>query len=168
MFVDFCKAFDSVNRNAMLHTLSNYDVLEEIINAIAVVYNNPSCFVQTPGGPTELFATTAGILQGKTLPPFFFVIVVDYVLRQSVDNINHYGLFIGLRSSRLSYKHLTDLENGDDLALVAEQIMSDQQLLVSLENAAAKVGHVLKAKRRNACLSIKTLATKQSFYETAR
>ena len=95
----------------------------------------------------EAFPTTAGILQGNTLAPFLFVIVVDYVLRQSVDNINHYGLLIGSRSGRLSYKHLTDLDYADDLALVAEQITSSWELLVSLESAAAKVGRILNAKK---------------------
>ena len=59
MFVDFGKAFDSVNRNTMLHILSNYGVPEEI--AIVVMYDKPSCFVQTPDGPTEAFPKTAGI-----------------------------------------------------------------------------------------------------------
>ena len=142
MFVAFRKAFDNVNRNAMLHILSNYGVPEEIINAITV-------FVQTPGGPTEALLTTAGILQGDTLAPFLFVIIVDYVLRQSVDNINRYGPLIGRRFGRLSYKHLTDLDYADNLALVAEQITSAHELLVSLENAAAKVDLILDAKRKS-------------------
>ena len=45
MFVDFCKAFDIVSRNAMLHKLYDYGVPEEIINAIAVMCDNPSRFV---------------------------------------------------------------------------------------------------------------------------
>ena len=69
---------------------------------------------------------------------------MGYVLRQSVDRINHYGLHIGRLSGRLSYKHPTDL---NDLALEAEQIMSVQELLVSLGNAAAKVGLTLNAKK---------------------
>ena len=99
---------------------------EQIINAIAVMYDNPSGFVQTPDGPTAAFPTTAGVLQDDTLASFLFVIVVDYVLRQSVDNIDHYGLLLGRRCGRLSYKHLTDLDYADDLALVAEQITSAQ------------------------------------------
>ena len=83
VFVDLCKAFDSVDRNATLHMLSNYGVPGEIINAIPVMYDNRSCFVQTPDGLTGAFPTTAGILQGDTLAPFLFVIVVDYVLSQS-------------------------------------------------------------------------------------
>ena len=45
VFVDFSKAFDSVNRKAMLHILLNYGISEEIVNAIAIIYVNPSSFV---------------------------------------------------------------------------------------------------------------------------
>ena len=56
----------------MLHILSNYGVPEEIIKAISVMFNNPTCLVQTPDGPTEAFTTTTGILRGNTLAPFLF------------------------------------------------------------------------------------------------
>ena len=62
MFVAFSKAFDSVNRKAMLHILLNYGITEEIVNAIASMYDNPSSFVQTLDGPTKEFFTTTGIL----------------------------------------------------------------------------------------------------------
>lgn len=70
---------------------------------------------------------------------------MDYILRQSVDNINHYGLHIRRPSGRLSYKYLTDLDYADDLALVPEQISFAQELLVSLEYAA--LGLILYAKK---------------------
>ena len=41
VFVDFSKAFDSVNRKTMLHILLNYGIREEIVNAISIIYDNP-------------------------------------------------------------------------------------------------------------------------------
>ena len=84
VFVDFSKAFDSVNRKAMLHILLNYGIPEEIVNAIAIMYDNPSSFVQTLDGPTKEFFTITGILQGDTLGPYLFVIIVDYLVRQLI------------------------------------------------------------------------------------
>ena len=96
MFVDFSKAFDGVNRKAMLHILVNYGISEEIVNAIAIMYDNPSSFVQTVDGPTKdlEFFTTTGILQGDTLAPYLFVIVFDYLLRQSIDTLKSKGIDI--------------------------------------------------------------------------
>ena len=37
---------------------------------------------------TDIFSIPAGILQGDTLAPFLFIIVIDYVMRASIDNKN--------------------------------------------------------------------------------
>ena len=49
--VDFSKAFDRVNRKIMLHILLNYGVPDEIVKAIAIMYDNPSSFVHKHGRP---------------------------------------------------------------------------------------------------------------------
>ena len=45
----------------------------------------PDKKVVTPDGDTEEFEITAGVLQGDTLAPFIFVIVLDYVLRKAIS-----------------------------------------------------------------------------------
>ena len=148
VFVDFAKAFDSVDRKALLHILYNYGIPDETVKAIAIMYNNPSTFVDSPDSPTKEFVTTAGILQGDTLAPFLFVIVVDYILRQSIDCLDSKGLTIKpTQSRRLKSKHLTDLDYADDIALTADHLQDAQDLLTCLENAAAKVGLFLNAKK---------------------
>lgn len=109
------------------------------------MYENPTNFVRSHDGPTKEFPTTAGILQGDTLAPFLFVIVVDYALRQSVDTIRDKGLMVGRRSGRQSGKYITDLDYADDVALITEHITSAQTLLISFEEAAAKIGLTKKA-----------------------
>ena len=148
VFVDFSKAFDSVNRNVMLRILLNYGIPEETLKAIAIMYSNPSSFVQSMDGPTKEFLTTAGILQGDTLAPYLFVIVVDYILRQSVDTMKEKGIDIKPgSSSRAKNKHITDLDYADDIALTATLLKDAQDLLASLEDASAKVGLFLNSKK---------------------
>lgn len=148
VFVDFSKAFDSVNRKAMLHILLNYGIPQETVNAIAIMYDNPTSFVQTLDGPTKEFLTTAGILQGDTLAPYLFVIVVDYILRQSIDPFKSKGIDImPNKTSREKNKYLTDLDYADDIALTAVLLHDVQYLLSSLEDASAKVGLFLNAKK---------------------
>ena len=36
--------------------------------------------VGSPDGDTEYFDIVAGVLQGDTLPPYLFIICLDYVL----------------------------------------------------------------------------------------
>ena len=113
------------------------------------MYDNPSSFVvQSMDGPTKEFLTTTRILQGDTLALFLCVIVVDYILRQSLDPIYDKGLTIKRsRSRRHRGLRLTDLDYADDLALTADQLCDAQDLLTSLKNAAARVGLLLNTKK---------------------
>ena len=140
-FVDFRKAFDSISRQAIFDILPLYGILELIFQAIKSLYINTEATVITPDEETEFFEITAGVLQGGTLAPFIFVIVLDYILRLSLDNLNDRGLQIQPRRSRRHpAHHLTDLDFADDLALTTELVEDAEALLQSLEKAAALIG----------------------------
>ena len=55
IFVDFKKAFDSINRVTMLHILEAYGIPEVIIQTIALTYKDTHAKVITPDGETENF-----------------------------------------------------------------------------------------------------------------
>ena len=42
--------------------------------------------VLTPEGLTELFNIIAGVLQGDTLAPYLFILVVDYCMKLTLEN----------------------------------------------------------------------------------
>ena len=141
VFVDFSKAFDSVDRERMFEILKLYGIPDKIVSAIKVLYSNTTSTILSPDGETSPFSILAGILQGDTLAPFLFIIVVDYVLRMSVDNISSKGLEITpRRSSRYPAKHLTDTDFADDIALISESLVNAQSLLNALEQASNCVG----------------------------
>ena len=148
IFIDFSKAFDSISRSKMFHILSLYGIPLQIIDPMKIVYEKASCVVQSLDGTTEPFLTFQGVLQGDTLAPYLFVIVVDYILRQSVDNIHTNGITIKKQTSRRHpSKHLTDLDYADDMALISDTLPKAQELLNSLEKASNKVGLFLNAKK---------------------
>ncbi|MCP4491873.1 MAG: reverse transcriptase family protein [Gammaproteobacteria bacterium] len=139
VFVDFSKAFDSINRDAMFHILHLYGIPPPIIQAIKVMYTNSSSRVRTSDGLTEAFLTLIGVLQGDTLAPLLFIIVLDYVLRQSMKE--DYGLtLIQRRTARVPGLTVTDLDYADDLSLLSDSLEKAQSLLNELETAAATVG----------------------------
>ena len=141
IFVDFSKAFDSVNRDTMFEILELYGIPKEIIEAIKVLYTNTQATVLTPDGETDPFGILAGILQGDTLAPFLFIIVIDYIMRVSVDSIPENGLLYQPRkSSRYPALYVTDADFADDIALLSDNLQGAQALLSSLESAANCVG----------------------------
>ena len=80
VFIDFCKAFDSISHKAMFSILSAYGVPPRLLDPIKQMYSNLQAKVVTPDGETDFFKINAGVMQGDTLAPFLFVL--DYALRQ--------------------------------------------------------------------------------------
>ena len=159
IFVDFSKAFDSVDRSKMFEILKLYGIPNEIIEAIRVMYTDTSSTILSTDGETPSFPIMAGILQGDTLAPFLFIIVVDYVMRISVDTMPDKGYQLHpRRSSRHLAEYLTDTDFADDIALISQSLAHAQDLLQSLEQASNGVGLYLnetKTECLNRCLSDK-------------
>ena len=114
----------------MLDILALYGISEQIIKAILVLYSNTTSTIYNPDEETQAIDIKAGILQGDT---FLFILVVDYILRVSVDQNTDKGLKIQpRRSSRHPARHLTDADFVDDLALISATLVNAQALLTFL------------------------------------
>ena len=141
----------------MFEILKLYGIPDQIIAAIKVMYTDTSSTVLSTDGETPSFPILAGILQGDTLAPFLFIMVVDYVLRISVDSISEKGYMLHpRRSPRYPAAYLTDTDFADDIALVSQSLEHAQDLLQSLEQASNGVGLYLnetKTECMNRCNS---------------
>ena len=85
--------------------------------------------------------------------PYLFIIVVDYILRISLDPVNNHGLTLQERkSTRHPSKHITDLDYADDIALLSNPINNAETLLQSLETAAHRVGLTLNSTKTECLL----------------
>ena len=115
LFVDFTKAFDSIQRGKMEQIFLAYGQTKETVAAITILYRNTKVKVRTPDGNTEYFDIVAGVLQGDTLAPYLFIIYLDYVLRTSIDKIREKGFELTKkRSRRFPAKTVTDADYADD------------------------------------------------------
>jgi len=139
----------------MFQIISAYGILEETISAIRAMYDGSTAFVSTADGDTSSFSIETGVLQGDTLAPFLFIVVVDYLLRKAFGNEdNNLGIQVKARNgSRVPAKHLTDLDYADDIAVLGSSRANAQKLLTSLEKTAAEVGLMINAKKTK-CLVI--------------
>ena len=84
----------------------------------------------TPDGETDLFEITAGVLQGDTLAPFLFIIVLDYALRKAIDRKEEeLGFTLQPRKSRRHPKQvLTNLDFADDFSVLSDEIAQALEL----------------------------------------
>ena len=122
IYVDFKKAFDSINRKVMIKILKAYGIPNCLVNVIALFYENTRARVITPDGNIDSFVIKKGVLQSDTLAPYLFVIMIDFVMR-NVYNGKEENLGFTLKR-RMSRRHpaevITDLDFADDLALLTQ------------------------------------------------
>ena len=146
-FVDFSKAFDSISRTRMEEVLYNYGLSTKIVTAVMSMYSGTAARVVTADGCSADFDVEAGVLQGDTLAPYLFVIVVDYVLRAAIPD-DSVGFMIQKRLSRRHpAKYVTDLDLADDIALLSGTMANAQTLLTAVEENAAAVGLHINMKK---------------------
>ena len=140
LFIDFSKAFDSIDRSKMEQILLAYGIPEKVVKGIMMMYSNTQAFVRSPDGDTEYFDINAGVLQGDTLAPYLFIIVLDYVLR-ILDTHRHLGFTLKeARSRRILEEKVTDADFADDIAVFSNRIRDIEILLNQIEQRAATVG----------------------------
>ena len=153
LFVDFTKAFDSIQRGKMEQILLAYGLPKETVAAITILYRNTKVKVRSPDGDTEYFDIVAGVLQGDMLAPYIFIICLDYVLGTSIDKIRENGFEL-TKKRRRSYpaKTITNADYADDIAILANTPNQAETLLHSLERATTGIGlHVNAHKTEYMC-----------------
>ena len=148
-FIDFWKAFDTIHRWKMLKILRAYGIPEQLVNAIGQMYENTWAKVISPDGETDLFELLAGVLQGDTLAPYLFMIVLDYALRTAIDGREEdLGFHLEKRESRrVGPEVITVFDLADDIALLSEEIQQAQELLSRVETPEGKVGLRMNASK---------------------
>ena len=148
LFVDFSKAFDSIDRTKLEQILYAYGIPAKVVQAIMMLYRNTKAKIRSPDGDTDFFDILAGVLQGDTLAPYLFIIALDYILRTSIDPKKYMGFtLIKAKSSRHPAVKITDADYSDDLALLANKCCDAEKMLHLLEYAAEKIGLKINAKK---------------------
>ena len=66
-FIDFEKAFDSIDHQVLWNILKHYGIPQKIISIIQQLYDGFSCQVIRDGNLTEPFTVTSGVRQGYIL-----------------------------------------------------------------------------------------------------
>ena len=144
-FIDFKKAFDSINRKVMFAVLRHYGIPEAVVNAISVLYKNSKSAVMVDGRLSDPFDITTGVLQGDVLAPFLFVVLVDYLLKKATSQLDSGVVTHPRRSRRHPAKSLNDLDFADDIALLESSISRAQAQLTKTAEAAADLGLIISA-----------------------
>ena len=130
IFIDFEKAFDSVETWSILDSLDECTVDSRYSNTIRYVYKNVTSCVKLLE-KTNQFKIGKGVRQGDTISPKLFTSTLESVFKKldwSEMGININGKF------------LSHLRFADDIVLIAADLEQAQTMLLQLNEEASKVG----------------------------
>ncbi|CAH8505513.1 unnamed protein product [Schistosoma curassoni] len=124
-FIDYEKAFDSVDRTTLWKLLRHYDVPQKIVNIMQNSYGGLHCKIVHGGQLTKSFEVKTDVRQGCLLSPFLFLLVIDWIMKTSTSEGKH-----GIQwTSRMQ---LDDLDFADDLALLSTTSVATASAAVGL------------------------------------
>jgi len=132
-FVDFEKAFDSIDRNTLWKLLGHHGIPGKIINLIRNTYEPSTCQVVHNGTLTEPFDIQTGVRQGCLLSPFLFLLVIDWVMTETTR-----GYSRGIQWNIL--RHLEDIDFADDITLLSHRHQDMQSKTTSLDKTGGRAG----------------------------
>ena len=83
-FIDFEKAFDSIHRETLWKIMELYGVPSKISTVIKRLYQNNEICVTNNGLQSDWVRIESGVKQGCGMSGFLFLLVLDWVMRNSV------------------------------------------------------------------------------------
>jgi hypothetical protein len=132
-FVDYEKAFYSLNRELLWKIARHYGIPQKLVNLIKKTYEKTNCKIVHEGTLTDSFEVKTGVRQGCLLSPFLFLLAIDFVMKRSLHNTRN-GIQWGLM------QQLNDLDFADDLALVSHGRSQMEEKIDRLNAESSRLG----------------------------
>ena len=140
VFVDFTKAFDSLDREVLCQLMRHYGIPEKFIAIIRNTYTGMQSKAIHEGQLTEAFDIATGVRQSHLLSHLLFLLVVDWIMKKATD-----GRRNGIQWTMLN--QLDDLDFADDIALLSHSHQQMQENLTQVERRAAETGLSINTKK---------------------
>ena len=143
-YIDFSNAFPSVTWTSIRRALEAFHTPGHLIQCVLSMYADHNCTVRTTEGHTPTFKPTAGVLQGDTLAPYLFVIVLDCILHDALRPDDGVIITPQFRQpSKRNYRparHCSNLAYADDIALTTHTAPNLQNMLTRVSTLALRAG----------------------------
>ena len=133
-FIDFEKAFDSINRNLLWPVLLKNGIKGKLYKCIRSMYEHVKCRVRSGALLTDQINCTAGVKQGDVCSPILFSLFINELALDVINNGRH-----GARFCNYDAYELFILLLADDVVLLSETVVGLQIQLNSLQRAATSL-----------------------------
>ena len=102
LFIDFRKAFDTIERDFINSCLEKFNFGPNIKNWVKILYNNVSSCVLNNGFASELFLVERGVRQGCPLSGLLLVIGIEILAREIKNDTGIKGINVGEKEIKVS------------------------------------------------------------------
>lgn len=127
LFIDFEKAFDSIEWKYLWKVLERFNFGEDLIKWIKILYNNVSSSIMNNGKTSGYFKLERGVRQGDPLSPYLFILAIELLAINIREDKDIKGFKIKNIEQKLSMY-------ADDMTISVDNI-----------NSAKKVFRIFKA-----------------------
>jgi hypothetical protein len=100
-FLDFEKAFDTIQWNVIYDALKTFNIGQQFINWVHIIYNESEACVTNNGYSSPFFTLERGVRQGCPLSPYLFIMVVELLANKIRNSNSIKGIKIGTTEIKL-------------------------------------------------------------------
>lgn len=130
LFVDFTKAYDSVDKMTLVKILRAFGIPDKLVRLIKAVTQVSKLRVRVGNSLTEEFEVATGLKQGDALSPMLFNLILEHVIRKVLNHDS--GVELNGKHQIIGY--------ADDLALLGTCANEVRIMAKTLEEEGRKVG----------------------------
>lgn len=139
-FIDFTKAFDSLNHYAIWEALQQQNIESRYISLLHSIYSKIKSRIKLEREGAE-FDIKKGVRQGDPISPKIFSSVLELVFR----NLNWHE-----KGLRIDGKYISHLRFADDIIIFAENLNEIKTMMQELARESEKVGLLMNLSKTKA------------------
>ena len=131
-FIDYAKAFDSMDHNKLWEIIKEMGILEHLSCLLRNLYAGQEAIVRTRHGTTDWFQIGKGVCQGCILSHCLFNLYAEYIVWNA-------GLDEAQAGIKIAKRNINNLRYEDDTTLMAECEKELKSLLMKVKEESEKL-----------------------------
>ena len=144
-FIDFKKAFDSVNHQKLFYKLRENKINGKLLNLLQSIYKQSQCALKINNKLTQFFNYEKGVIQGNPLSPLLFNIYINDLF-QKIEEANNTPITLDGRNN------ISALMFADDLIIFSTSKRGLQSSLNAL-HSYSKIWDLEVNMKKTKCMS---------------
>ena len=135
LFLDFEKAFDSVEWNFLIKTLHKFNFGNNFINWVRFLYRKPIFRLKKQWLDFENLPNVKRYHQGCPISAILYLFVAEILALSITQNVNIHGI-----KPHISELELKSVQHADDLTVILKDILSLNETLETIDKFCEHAG----------------------------